>query len=348
MIDISNQYPQFQFSIRQAQEILKTPLMERNDADIERLNARGQQRIDGRNLYFVLTSIMGIPMATPTLVRNYYTVDGYWFALKNESGADDERQPLYVSTANVTKSQQAVSFTLFVGKVIADPDYSGWPTKKVLVGRNMHLYNANYTQLRADLGDLIDELDAAYLAAIPPYQAWKALQTDPAEQQDFFMQLIRKALRELPAREVISEPVEVMQAALQDSLAQMDGLRLGGVDKSTEVTLATLDDKAQSIFALLDDLLPENYEAFDDDDQPDDFDEDDLTDEDFDDEVGLFSGDGEGAEDAPPDDDDDEPPHDGEHFDDEDDGEDFDDEDEGETPSPDLNRHDEASELIPA
>ncbi len=55
---ISQLFPQYQFSIREAQEILKTPLVERTDADIERLNARAAQAIVGRNLYFVLTQII--------------------------------------------------------------------------------------------------------------------------------------------------------------------------------------------------------------------------------------------------------------------------------------------------
>lgn len=239
-------YPTWQFNLREAAEVLNTPLFERTDDDIERLNARAQDRIQGKNLLFVLTTIFGIPVAALKLDRNYYAVDGFCFALKAESVPDeDDRQPLYVSTSGGNKSQATVTFTLYIGKVNADPAYPDWPRRRVLVGRNVHLYNTGYSRLRAELAALIDDLEAAYQAEVPRYQAWKAIELLPPPDadalQDYFLQLVRRSLRRMPTAEVLPIP----QADAADAATELDG------------------------------MLPPNFEPFNPNDAPDDSDDED-------------------------------------------------------------------------
>lgn len=287
--DISQLYPQWQFRIREAAENLNTNSALRTDAQIEALNARGKARSQGRDLHFVLEHIFGIPVATPGLNHNYYTVDGYWFSLKQESEpGKDEVQPVHISTCTGKKTEAAISFTLYVGKVVADPAFPDWPQRRAIVGHNMRLINTNYSRLRAELVEALDELETAYRDAIPCYQAWKDLQllpTDAAMRQDYFLQLVRRALREMPAAELLSitvqpEPIEVLQAVLEDSKAQMDGLLLSGVERSEEITLMVLTAEADAISARLKAMSPGNYDPFDDEDEPDDLDDDEPDDDD--------------------------------------------------------------------
>lgn len=291
-MDISKLYPQWQFRIREAAENLNTNSCLKTDTQIEALNARGKARSQGRDLHFVLEHIFGIPVATPSLNHNTYVVDGYCFSLKQESVPDmDEAQPIHSATTTGKKTEAAVSFTLYVGKVVADPAYPDWPKRRAIVGRNMRLLNTGYSRLRAELAEALDEMEAAYRDAIPCYLAWKDLQmlpTDAAMRQDYFQQLIRQALKRMPTAELLSitlqpEPVEVSQADLEDSKACVDGLMLASVEQAEEATLASLEARANKVLAQLDDMLPSNYDPFDEEDEPDDLDDDDLDDDDLDD-----------------------------------------------------------------
>ncbi len=263
-------YPQWQTALREAAANLSTPLFIRTAADEATIAARAKEGIDGRNLHFVLKHIFSIPTATPALQRNQYVVDGFHFSIKTTSDDRDEVQPVYSSTSGETKSKQAVTFTLYVSKIIPDPAYANWPTRRVIVGRNLSLQYGNYSRLRAELAGVLDELQAAYDAEVPRYQAWKAVQMTPDEQQDFFMQLIRRALREMPKTEVL--PVAIPAADEADARTAIDGMAT-----AKPVTLADVQATASHIIALLDDIIPPDYEDDDDDDDSDD--------EDFDDEA---------------------------------------------------------------
>lgn len=288
--DISQSFPQWQFSLRKAAENLNTPSYARTEAELEAMNLRGRARSQGRTLHFLLTHVFGIPIAEPTLDHNYYTVDGYWFSLKHDSvPGEDDKQPVYVSSSTGKKSEAIISFTLYAGKVVSDPAFPDWPKRQVLVGRDVHLMYTNYNRLRAALAEALDDLATAYQNAIPNYLAWKDLQglpSDAAMRQDYFLQLIRRALREMPAAELLTafappEPVEVLQAVLAESQACMDGLLLAGVERSEEVALTLLQSEADAISATLHEMG--NYDPFDDDDEPDNLDDDGPDDDDFDD-----------------------------------------------------------------
>jgi len=198
-------HPQWQNAIREAAINLSTPSWGRKEIDAETLADENKQRTAGKNLHMVLTKIMGVPVGMPTLYRNYYSVDGFWFALKLDADGNEEKQPLMESTATMPggrrpdKSRSAISFTLYVGKVNPDPSFEGWPGRKAITAHNfkLHLFNPNF--VRSELAEALDNLEAEYQAVLPRYQAWKLIEmSQAAELQDFLLQTLRQAVKRMP------------------------------------------------------------------------------------------------------------------------------------------------------
>ena len=281
-------HPHWQSTLREAQSAMGKRYWDEEPLELQ------QDRMQGSKLYLVLKTFFGVPLPKGTILRNYYTADGLWFRLKfaaRDVAADGH--PLYASTTALSGHQKSptkasTTFTLYVGHVTPDESYPDWPRPKALVVRDLGLVNTNYTRIQAQLADILDEVETDYQSELPRYEAWKAIElmpSDPAMQTDYLRQLIRLALRRMPALEVLPlppEPVEVVGAVLQDALAQMDGLRLGGAVTATEsATLASLEEKANAVIAMMDELYPpdeqkdfDGYDAFDPDDEPDDLDDD--------------------------------------------------------------------------
>lgn len=276
MTNLSQLYPQWQFALREAATKLSTPIWERTEEDNAMLRQRNQNLSEGSSLRFVLQNVFAIPIAVP-LVCNYYVVDGFWFSLKLASvPGEDDAQPVYSVTG--TGAKAATTFTLYVGKVVADPDYPNWPKRQVVVGRNLHLRYSNFSFVRADLAAALDAVDACYQAELPLYAAWKTVQPHlfaAAANQDFFMQLIRRALRHLPDAERLPDVCAEADAA--DAAASSDGLSMA---QDSSPTLADLETQANAVIAKLDEMLPPNFEPFDPDDTPDDYDDEEEDEED--------------------------------------------------------------------
>lgn len=255
-----------------------------------------QARAEGSKLYMVLKTFFALPIAKGTIIQNFYTADGIWFQLKlhpNDVAADGN--PLHESTTAVAGHHKAqgkasTTFTLYVGHMTPDDSFPGWAKPKALPVRELGLFNTNYTQIRAALATLIDAVTMDYERALPHYQAWLAMQsmpTDAQAQTDYLRQLIRQALRRMPASELLTEPVAIPEADAADEAARMDA----GEPVEPTVTLTTLQEKADGIIGLLDEMLAvhglpptpdefDGYDTFDPDDESDNLDDDDGDDED--------------------------------------------------------------------
>ena len=222
-------HPQWQYAIRESASKFSTPSWGRKDIDPETLADENKQAIAGKDLYMVLTKVMGVPVAAPTLYRNSYHVDGFIFSLKIDADGNEERQPVMTSTATLTgghridKSRSALNFTLYVQKVVADPAFDGWPGRKVIVERNYKLHMSNPHFVRNKLAEAIDALDAEYQAVLPRYQAWKLLEdSTPAELQDFILQTMRQAVKRMPVLEIL--PTRIPSADEADDMTAIDGM----------------------------------------------------------------------------------------------------------------------------
>lgn len=274
-------YPAWQNAIRESAAKFSTPSWGRKDIDPEVLAEENKQRIAGKDLHMILTKIVGVPVGMPTLYRNHYSIDGFAFSLKIEADGNEDRQPVSSSTATLTgghrmdKSRAAISFTLYVEKTVPDPAFEGWPGRKAIVGRNIHLAHANLDIIRNQLAEAIDELEAAYQAVIPQYTAWKLIEMNQAaELQDFMLQTIRQALKRMPAAE-LPEPksMEVydVELAAAEAIAHLDGM------------IASIQPKEFDGVDLFDpDDVPDDFDDADEEDDDDEFNDDETVDESLD------------------------------------------------------------------
>lgn len=222
-------HPQWQYAIRESASKFSTPSWGRKDIDPETLTEEHKQAIAGKDLHMVLTKVMGVPVAAPTLYRNSYHVDGFLFSLKIDVDGNEERQPVMTGTATLTgghridKSRSALNFTLYVEKLVADPAFDGWPKRKAVVARNYKLSISNPHFLRSELVEVIDALESEYQAVLPRYQAWKLLEdSTPEELQDFVLQTLRQAAKRMPALEIL--PTRIPSADEADDATALDGM----------------------------------------------------------------------------------------------------------------------------
>lgn len=278
-------HPKWQYPLRQAQFLLGRKVWEEETPESQ------QARSEGSQLYRVLKTFFGLPIAKGTILSNYHTADGFWFQLKlhpNDVAADGH--PLHSSTNAIaghhkSPTKATITFTLYVGHVTPDESYPNWPQPRALVVRELGLVNTNYTGIQAALATLIDAVEIEYQRALPHYQAWVAMQNMPSDAQaqtDYLRQLIRQALRRMPASEILSipEPVAIPEADAADEAANVDGM-VKPVEPT--VTLTDLQEKADGIIEILDEMLAahglppdefDGYDEFDPDDEDDDLDDD--------------------------------------------------------------------------
>jgi hypothetical protein len=291
-MDILTQ-PKWQYSLRDAQKTLGQSRWAEETVDQQ------VERMQGNKLHATLRNFFGIPVPKGTIQRNYYTADGIWFRLKfaaNDVAADGN--PLHDSTNAVSghhKSQAkaTTTFTLYVGHVTPDESYPHWPQPKALVAHELGLFYTNYMPIQAELGNLIDAVEAEYQAALPGYLAWYEMQLLPGEaeqQADYLRQLVRQALRRMRVSEVLAavEPVGIKAADEADAITELDGMTVPAPAEPL-ISFADLEAQADTIISKIDQLLAEHgidpdefdgFDAFDPNNTPDDMDDDDSDDDD--------------------------------------------------------------------
>lgn len=273
-------HPQWQNAIRESQLKFSTS-WGRKDITPEQLAEENRNGIAGQNLRFVLENVVGVPVGMRVIARNWFALDSYWFSLKTEADGNEEKQPVYASTSSMKnahradKSRSSLTFTLWVGKVNIDPAFDGWPGRKAVVVRNFNIYMGNYDRIRNELADALDELEAEYQAVIPRYQAWKLVEMNQAaELQDFMLQAIRQALKQMPAAEIREpKPIEVydVELAASEAIAHLDGM-IANIQQPKEFDGVDLFDP---------DDVPDDLDDADDEDD-DEFDDDETVDESLD------------------------------------------------------------------
>lgn len=206
----TNSYPEWQAAIRAAQQIVSA---ERDDAQRERdekIAERDKER--GRNLMQAL-NLLGIQIDEPP-AKDYIEIGGYLFWLKRPNSNSNGPVFNVGPSRTIGVKDTCIWFTLFVSKV-AFPHDSKWdirPKELTLIVTNGKGIDSDWTEKRAELADLLDQLDEHYAAEMHRYNVWLSsrpeVESKPAEPtpEATTEEKLVKALRSL-IRDIILDEV---------------------------------------------------------------------------------------------------------------------------------------------
>lgn len=179
---LTTNYPEWQAKIRAAQQIANqeraVKLQQQIEAEAEVI------RKNGENLMYVL-NLLGIEIEEAPPI-NHLELNGYQFWLATEVTAYDNYQRFSIGPARHDPNP-CIWFTLHVSKA-PFPHQPTWdlnPKTKSLIVTGGKRIESDWTKERAELADLLDQLDEHYAAEVDRYNVWlmaeEAAQSKPAE-----------------------------------------------------------------------------------------------------------------------------------------------------------------------